>query len=173
MENETRKMLFEIAKSQDSLMHTASSELGVRTSLYLVFAVFLFNAAFQVSTFARGVDSVWATRAVITSTFGAGAALAGGVALMIAALTRTYSVVPIQGLQKYVLELAEYKQQNPTENLPDTEDEIIASLEETTAANLEVNEKKGFWNTLGATALFIAVPFVVGGGILAFVAYVR
>lgn len=40
MDQTPEQMLFDIAKGQDVLMHNTSSELGVKTSLYLVFSVF-------------------------------------------------------------------------------------------------------------------------------------
>lgn len=49
--------------------------------------------------------------------------------------------------------------------------EIQTETLPTVALNKTVNERKGFWITLGATALFVAVPFVVLAGVLAAIAF--
>jgi len=169
---QVKQMIFDIAKGQDVLMHNTSSELGVKTSLYLVFSVFLINAAFQISSFAKGLESVWGHRAIITSFFGAGTALIGGVALLIAALVRTYHVVPIGDLRKYAQDITDYKRQYPDEPGADVEEGILTTIEATVERNLHVNEQKGLWITVGATALLVSVPFVAGAGILAAIAFV-
>ena len=54
MKPEMRKIFMEIAHNQDSLMHSSSGDLGVKTSLYLVFTAFLFSAGIQTINTAVG-----------------------------------------------------------------------------------------------------------------------
>lgn len=130
-ETEIERVILELAKTQDSLMHSTSAELGVKTSLYLVFSVFLVNAAFQIGSFARGIESPWSSRAVVTGFFGAATALLAGIALLVAALVRTYHVVPIGRLRQYVKDIADYKHEYPDASEANVVEGIIETIEDT------------------------------------------
>ncbi len=171
MQIEAKKMLFDIAKGQDMLMHTISAELGVKTSLYLVFSVFLFNATLQISEFAKDQPTIWSYRSIVFSTIGATLSLLSATTLLIAPLVRKYQLFPVGKMARWIEQLSEFKQQYPEEELPEAEDGIRETFEETIAANKSANERKAFWITLGAFLLFIAVPFVALAGIFAFFAY--
>ena len=86
------EMLFDIAKGQDTILHNASAELGVKTSLYLVFTAFTFNASVQVVMFAKELPPPGARYSVISSSISGGISLLAGIMLLIAALIRQYWV---------------------------------------------------------------------------------
>ena len=170
MESETNKMLFDIAKSQDALMQSMSTELGIKTSLYLVFSVFMFNAAFQTVNFVKDFRGVWSQYAIQFVGVGAGLALAAAIALLIAALVRTYKMFPVSETAVWLKEAAAFFQQHPEVTPQDSELAIREILEETILANKQVNERKAFWITVGAWLLITAVPCIAVGGLFSFLA---
>src|SRR5262249_53084001 len=147
-------------------------ELGVKTSLYLVFSAFLFNAAFQVSSFVKPIESRWAFRAIVFAVVGAALALSGGIFLLVAAMVRRYSVIPLEELTSFLTESSEYRSKYPNAEVLDEQDGILTTVNRTVQANFDANEKKAGWIEIGAMILFAAIPFVVIAGVLALTAYV-
>jgi hypothetical protein len=172
MEAETKRILFEIAKSQDALMQNLSSELSVKTSLYLVFSVFLFNAAFQISNFARDIPGELSGHAIHSAGIGALLALLGAILLLVAALVRNYSMFPLPETAKWLEDTEEFLKHYPESSLQDPEVAIREILEETILANKVENERKASWITRGAWFLIFSVPIITCAGILAFLGYV-
>ena len=172
MAGETEQKLFDIAKGQDALMQSISTELGVKTSLYLVFSVFMFNAAFQIVNFARDFQSAWGQCAIQSAGIGAGLALSAAIALLIAALVRNYRMFPVAETAKWLKDTQAFFQQHPEMTPPDPELAIREILEDTVLANKRVNERKAFWITVGAWLLIATVPCIALGGLFSFLAYV-
>ncbi len=171
MKAETKSLLFDIAKSQDALMQNMSAELGVKTSLYVVFSIFLFNAAFQINSFVKDIHGAWSRRAIESSMIGAAIALAGALALLVAALVRNYNMFPLPESAKWLKDMDDYRKEFPNEKIPDEDEALREIMEETIAANKTENERKADWVTVGSWLLFLAVPFVALAGLFSFFAY--
>jgi hypothetical protein len=171
MQPEVKKMLFDIAKTQDAQMQNVSSELGVKTSLYLVFSVFLFNTSFQINNFASGFPEPWSERVITLSMVGAVITLVGALALLAAALIRDYRMFPVPNTAKWIADTDEYARKYPDAELQDQEVAIREILDETVSANKSVNQTKGWWINLAACILFVAVPIVVLAGIASYLGY--
>jgi hypothetical protein len=163
--------LFEMAKQQDVIMHNASGELGVKTSLYLVFAAFMISASIQMVNFAKDMHTHTARCAVLLCSLGAAIALLSGVALLFAAVVRTYSVFPAKAMRDWLKDMEKFRTENPGERIDDPSSGLVQTLIETVDENQIVNERKGRWIEVGAGLLFISLPFSAVGGAFAVCAY--
>lgn len=159
--------LFEVVKAQDAITHNISGELGVKTSLYLVFAAFIFSASIQLINFAKDLPVPLSRFAVLSSSVGAAISPLSALALLIAALVRTYKIFPSGEMVKWVKSMQKYQQDYPQETVEDPSEGIVSELIETADANQIENEKKATWIEVGAWLLFASLPFIVLGGILA------
>ncbi len=165
--------LFEVVKGQDAIMHNISGELGVKTSLYLVFSAFIFSASIQLINFAKDSTSPMSRYAVASCSIGAAISLLSALALLIAALVRTYKIFPSNALAAWIKETQEYSEKYPQEKVEDTSEGILKSLIETLDANQVQNEKKATWIQVGTWLLFISLPFLVTGGALALYSFFK
>jgi hypothetical protein len=163
--------LFELAKQQDFVQHNMSAELGVKTSLYLVFAAFMLSAAIQLLNFAKDQHVPIARTAVFFSSIGAVIALLSGTALLIAAFVRNYKIFPAQQVANWLKDIKDYQTQYPEEKLDDPANSLLQTLISTVDENTIVNEKKAQWIEWGATLLLISLPFMAIGGAFAVYAY--
>lgn len=163
--------LFEVVKGQDVITHNISGELGVKTSLYLVFSAFIFSASIQLVNFAKDLAPPLNRCAVAVCSIGAAVSLLSAFALLIAALVRTYKIFPSNEMAAWIKSMQEYKEKYPRETIQDTSEGILNSLIETADANQIENEKKATWIEVGAWLLFFSLPFLVIGGALALCAF--
>src|SRR5262249_26048198 len=137
--------LFEIVKQQDSVMHNVSGELGVKTSLYLVFAAFVLSASIQLLNFVKDMNLYSARCAVVFCSLGAAIALLAGIALLGAALVRSYSIFPSQATAEWIEKLRDYKNKYPNETVEDPAKGLLRTMIRTVDANQVENEKKARW----------------------------
>jgi hypothetical protein len=163
--------LFEVVKAQDAILHNLSGELGVKTSLYLVFTAFMFSASIQVINFAKDLASPWARWAIVSCSTGAAIALLSGIGLLIAALVREYKIFPSRKMAIWIRSLEAYRAKYPDQPTEDPDDAILKTLIDTAEANKLENEIKAVWITWGARGLFLSVPFVAAGGACAIYAF--
>jgi hypothetical protein len=163
--------LFEMAKQQDSIMHSLSGELGVKTSLYLVFAAFVLSASIQLLNFAKDLHAYSARCAVLSCSLGAAIALLSGAALLVAAFVRNYKVFPAKAMADWLKNIQNYQKEYPLEHLDDPSNSLLQTMIETVDANQIVNEKKAQWIEVGAYLLFASLPFFAVGGAFAVCAY--
>jgi len=169
---EANKMIFEISKNQDGLMHSTSGELGVKTSLYLVFSFFIFNAAFQIVAFSKGM-AYPSEYAILFGVIGAGIALLGAILLLVAAFVRSYMLFPSRGMKDWIESMGKFKQENPDIPTENEYEGVLDSLEETVSHNKSINEQKSLWITRAAYVLFVSVLFVAVSGGLSYIAYLN
>jgi hypothetical protein len=163
--------LFEMVKQQDSTMHTLSGELGVKTSLYLVFAAFVLSASIQILNFAKDLHIYAARCAVFFCSLGAAIALCAGVALLGAALVRNYKIFPASEVADWLKKMKDYQTSYPQQAIDDPASGLLQTVIKTVEANQIVNEKKARWIEVGAWLLFASLPFFAVGGAFAVYAY--
>ena len=167
MADEADVRLFELAKNVDTTMHQMSAELSVKTSLYLVFAAFVFSASLQLMNFSKDLHSY---AAIAICGIGAVVSLLSAIALLIAALVRKYKLFPAQDMKSWMAQIDEYKREYPDASVEDRSTAILETLIETADANQIVNETRSDWVECGAWLLFAALPFLaIGGGIAVYV----
>ena len=171
MSDSAEQRLFDIARGQDVIMHNVSSELGVKTSLYLVFTVFTFSASLQLITFAKDLPSSYARCSVVSSSISAGISLLASIMFLIAALVRRYWLFPSNDILQWIQGLRDYASQHPGVATEDTANGVLEVLIEPARQNKLENERKGTQITLGAIFLFFSVPFLAMGGALAIYAF--
>ena len=171
LDNAAEVRLFEVVKSQDAIMHSTSAELGVKTSLYLVFSAFVFSTSIQLINFAKDLPRPLSQYAVAICAIGSAISLVAALALLIAALVRTYKIFPSRAMAGWINETKAYKERYPEEKTEDTAEGILGVLIETVDANQVESEKKAKWIQVGSACLFIALPFLVFGGALALRAF--
>ena len=94
--------LFDVVKGQDAILHSTSGELGVKTSLYLVFSAFIFSASIQLINFAKDLPRPLSQYAVASCSVGAAISLIAALALLIAALVRTYKIFPSRAMAGWI-----------------------------------------------------------------------
>jgi hypothetical protein len=162
--------LFDVAKGQDIILHNLSAELGVKTSLYLVFTAFMFSASIQTINLAKDLPR-YSHCAVAFSSISAALSLLAATALLIAALVREYFVFPSSRIQEWLVRLEEYKVTYPEAITANPTDVMLRMLIETGKRNKLENEKKADQITWGARILFSAIPFLIIGGTLAVCGY--
>jgi hypothetical protein len=163
--------MFELAKSVDYTAHSISAELSVKTSLYLVFAAFVFTASIQLINFAKDVRSY---AAVVICAIGAAVALFSAIALLIAALIRQYNIFPAQDMNSWLEKLDCYRKAYPNIPTEDPNAVMLKMLITTADDNQLVNERKADWIECGAWLLFVAIPFLaIGGGVAIYSALIR
>jgi len=160
-----------MAKQQDSVMHNLSGELGVKTSLYLVFAAFILSASIQILNFAKDLKAPSAQCAILFCSLGAAIALLAGIALLAAALVRTYKVFPAQEMADWLEKMKDYTSKYPNEAISDPANGVLKTVIQTIDANQIENEKKAKWIQIGAWCLFASLPFFAIGGALAVYSY--
>ena len=163
--------LFEMAKQQDAAMHNLSGELGVKTSLYLVFTAFVLSASIQILNFAKDIHGGSAHRAVLLCSIGAAISLLAGTSLLIAALVRTYKIFPAQDMANWLEQIRDYTSKYPEEKVDDPADGLLQTVIKTIDANQIENEKKARWIKVSACLLFASLPFFATGGAFAIYAY--
>jgi hypothetical protein len=164
MADDAEVRLFEVAKNQDILMHNLSAEMSVKTSLYLVFAVFSFNASVQIINFVKDNSMPSAKCAVAICGISATMNLLGGIFLLIAALIRGYSAFPSRKMADWITELKQFRETNPgLATSRDPAREVLNVLIKTAENNKAENESKADWIERGAICLFLSVPFLVAG----------
>ena len=157
MKPEIRKTFMEIAYNQDCLMHSSSGELGVKTSLYLVFTAFLFSAGIQ--TINTAVGHLGSDKLLVVSLSGLslGLSLLAAVCFLLAARIVNYQTLPsIQQFIDFTFEQSEEAQQ------AELEEAVLFDLAEIIENNKNRNDSKGHWMEwgtpilLGATALLLS-----------------
>jgi hypothetical protein len=162
--------MFDMVKQQDSTMHSISAELGVKTSLYLVFAVFELNASIQLLNFAKDFKASSASYAILLCSFGAVVALIAGAALLTAALVRNYSVFPARDMASWLAQIRDYQKENP-QNEVDPLKGLLETMIQTVDANQAINERKARWIDVGSWCLFASLFFFAIGAGFAIRAY--
>src|SRR5216684_2190613 len=133
--------LFEMTKQQDFVMHNLSAELGVKTSLYLVFAAFVLSASIQLLNFAKDLHVYLARSAVFFCSLGAAITLLSGAALLIAAFVRNYKIFPAKEIADWLKSIEDYRREYPQESVDDPANGLLQTLIKTVDANQVVNEK--------------------------------
>ena len=164
MSDNAEARLFDVVKGQDVITHNISGELGVKTSLYLVYSAFIFSASIQLINFAKDLPAPVSHFAVANCSIGAAISLLSGLALLVAALVRTYKIFPSAAMAAWIQQMQEYRLAYPEESVEDTSEGIVKVLIETVDANQAENEKKASWIETGAWLLFFSLPFLVTGG---------
>jgi len=163
-DNTADTRVFEMVKQQDSMMHGISAELGVKTSLYLVFAVFELNASIQLLNFAKDFKTPSASYAILLCSVGAIVALVAGVALLSAALVRSYSVFPARDMADWLAKIRDYQNKNPHEEV-DPLKGLLQTMIQTVDNNQAINERKARWIDVGSWCLFASLfLFAIGAG---------
>jgi hypothetical protein len=170
MPDNARDMLFEMNKQQDLVMHNLSSELAVKTSLYLVFTAFTMSAAIQIMGFCKDIKSCSARYAVLFSALGAALALLAGASFLVAALVRDYSMFPGKAMADFIQTSEMWNNGHP-DDLVNVPNGFMDTLIRTVDDNQIVNQKKTVWLKVGAWMLMTSLPFTALGGIFAVVAY--
>lgn len=163
--------VYDMAKQQDAAMHNLSGELGVKTSLYLVFTAFVLSASIQIVTFAKDLPAQSGRHAVIFSALGAAVALFAGIALLVAAFVRTYKIFPAQDMANWLEDIKNYATKYPEAQIDDPARGVLRTVIQTVDANQRENEKKAQWIKIGAFFLFASLPLFAIGGALAIRAY--
>ncbi|HWF37791.1 MAG TPA: hypothetical protein VG322_04685 [Candidatus Acidoferrales bacterium] len=168
MPDDAEIRLFEVVKSQDVVMHSVSAEMGVKTSLYLVFSAFYFAASMQVVNLVKGNPSPEAKTSITICAVGAALSLLGGIFLLSAAMRRDYKAFPTLKMANWIVAIKEFREKNPTlatSREPATE--ILNALVKTVDNNKRENELKASWVDRGAFCLFASVPFLAVGAAFA------
>lgn len=159
--------MFDIAKQQDLVMHNLSSELSVKTSLYLVFSAFVITASIQMMNFAKDTNPCSTRYAVLFCALGAGFALLAGLSLLIAAAVRNYSIFPLTSMADWLRQMEEFRKNHPDNHAVDSSRGFMGTLIKTIDNNQIVNEKRARWIERGMWFLLISLPFTATGGICA------
>lgn len=142
MSERVEQRLFEIARGQDQIMHSASAEMSVKTSLYLVFAAFIFSASIQMINFSKDIAVPCGRLAIKLCSASAAFSLLAGTMLLVAALVREYKVFPTRKVAEWIKKLYEYKEKYPDAKTKDPSDVMLLQLIETAEENKKETEKK-------------------------------
>lgn len=170
MADTPRDMLFEMNKQQDLVMHNLSSELAVKTSLYLVFTAFTMSAAIQIMSFCKDLSSCSARCGVLFCALGAAIALLAGLSFLIAALVRDYSMFPAKDMATFIHTSEDWNNLHPDDPVNISKG-VMDTLVRTVDDNQVVNQKKSIWLKVGSWMLMASLPFTAIGGFFAVVAY--
>lgn len=174
MTDDAEARLFEVAKNQDVIMHNLSAEMSVKTTLYLVFSTFSFNASIQVINLVKSLSTWSAKSAIAFCGVSAALSLLGGICLLGAAMIRRYSAFPSHQMADWIVSVRQFREAHPDlATARDPAREVLRVLVETAENNKAESEAKADWIERGAWFLFASVPLLAAAGALALCAFVN